>query len=96
MSRPRVLVTGATGFIAGHCVKELLENGYAVRGTVRDIARADVGHLMEIAGGSLDWQVTATGVWFFQNPLYPLPQQWTIRWSFPNGQSCGAVFTVTA
>ena len=45
---------------------------------------------------ALDWQVAATGVWFFQNPLCPLPQQWTIRWSFPNGQSCGAAFTVTA
>ncbi|MFD4431073.1 NAD-dependent epimerase/dehydratase family protein, partial [Nocardia sp. NPDC058497] len=33
----RVLVTGATGFVAGHCIAELLEHGYAVRGTVRDL-----------------------------------------------------------
>jgi nucleoside-diphosphate-sugar epimerase len=31
-----------------------MEHGYAVRGTVRDLARADVGHLTEVAGGSLE------------------------------------------
>ena len=34
-----VLVTGATGFIAQHCVVQLLNEGYCVRGTVRSIAR---------------------------------------------------------
>jgi len=34
-----VLVTGASGFIATHCILALLEKGYAVRGTVRDPAR---------------------------------------------------------
>jgi dihydroflavonol-4-reductase len=33
-----VTVTGASGFIALHCVRELLERGYRVRGTVRDLA----------------------------------------------------------
>ena len=33
-----VLVTGATGFVAGHVIKVLLEAGYNVRGTVRKIA----------------------------------------------------------
>jgi nucleoside-diphosphate-sugar epimerase len=53
----QVLVTGATGFIAGHAVAELLAHGYAVRGTVRRLASADVAHLREIerrAGGSLE------------------------------------------
>jgi len=36
-----VLVTGATGFIAMHIVRELLARGYRVRGTVRDRARAE-------------------------------------------------------
>ena len=33
-----VLVTGATGFIAKHCIKFLLEAGYQVRGTMRSSA----------------------------------------------------------
>jgi nucleoside-diphosphate-sugar epimerase len=52
-----VLVTGATGFIAGHCVQHLLEHGYRVRGTVRDPATADVAHLRAVAdrtGGRLE------------------------------------------
>jgi len=31
----KVLVTGATGFIALHCIQQLLDQGYEVRGTVR-------------------------------------------------------------
>jgi dihydroflavonol-4-reductase len=30
-----VLVTGASGFIAIHCIIQLLEQGYHVRGTLR-------------------------------------------------------------
>ena len=58
MARTTVLVTGATGFIAGHCIEELLNHGYAVRGTVRNAATADVAHLSAIArrtGGSLEF-----------------------------------------
>ena len=36
----RVLVTGATGFLASHAIAELLARGYEVRGTVRSRARA--------------------------------------------------------
>jgi|SRR6185437_42558 len=57
MSGTRVLVTGATGFIAGHCVAELLAHGYAVRGTVRDPTTADLAYLQALsrgAGGSLE------------------------------------------
>ena len=35
---PRVLVTGASGFLASHVINQLLESEkYQVRGTVRDI-----------------------------------------------------------
>ncbi len=34
-----VLVTGATGFIAQHCIVQLLEAGYKVRGTARTAGR---------------------------------------------------------
>ncbi|MEL6567983.1 MAG: aldehyde reductase [Pseudomonadota bacterium] len=35
-----VLVTGATGFIASHCIVKLLERGHTVRGTARSTSRA--------------------------------------------------------
>ena len=35
----RVLVTGGTGFIAAHCLIQLLTAGHEVRATVRDLAR---------------------------------------------------------
>ena len=37
----KILVTGASGFIASHTILELLDHGYKVRGTIRDINRAE-------------------------------------------------------
>ncbi|MFD3743404.1 NAD-dependent epimerase/dehydratase family protein [Nocardia sp. NPDC058633] len=55
----RVLVTGATGFVAGHCIAELLDHGYVVRATVRDLAaHAKRAHLTDLArrtGGDLEF-----------------------------------------
>ena len=48
----KVLVTGATGFIGLHCIHQLLEQGYAVRGTLRSQSRAQ-----EVRDG-----LTSTGV----------------------------------
>ena len=36
-----VLVTGASGFIAKHCIVRLLNEGYAVRGSLRTPGRAE-------------------------------------------------------
>ena len=35
----KVLVTGASGFIAEHCIIELLKNGYSVKGSLRTMSR---------------------------------------------------------
>lgn len=55
----RVLVTGATGFVAGHCIAELLRHGYEVRATVRDLGavwkRAYLVDLAEDTGGRLEF-----------------------------------------
>ena len=48
----RILVTGASGFIALHCIDQLLAQGHEVRGTVRSLSReaeimaalAEAGH----------------------------------------------------
>lgn len=38
---PRVLVTGISGYVASYVAKELFDQGYSVRGTVRSVAKAD-------------------------------------------------------
>ena len=39
-----VTVTGASGFIALHCVRELLRQGYRVRGTLRSLDKEPAVH----------------------------------------------------
>ena len=38
MSKGKVLVSGASGYIASYIIKDLLSIGYSVVGTVRSIA----------------------------------------------------------
>lgn len=45
-----VCVTGASGFIAAHIVRELLELGYRVRGTVRRLDPAKYAYLTALPG----------------------------------------------
>lgn len=40
-SGQRVLITGISGFLGGHVALALLKQGYAVRGSLRDLARAE-------------------------------------------------------
>ncbi len=41
MNDETIVVTGISGFIAKHCAVDLLKQGYRVRGTVRDLSKAD-------------------------------------------------------
>jgi dihydroflavonol-4-reductase len=78
----RVLVTGATGYVAGFCVRELLEHGYDVRATVRNIAVADVAHLnalgeVEFVQATLDadagWAQAVAGCDYVLHVASPIP-----------------------
>ena len=40
-NKGKVLVTGATGYVASHLIKELLQRGYEVVGTVRSLAKKE-------------------------------------------------------
>lgn len=54
MSSDLVLVTGASGYVAGHCILRLLEDGFKVRGTLRSLKRAGevTQWLMKARGGN--------------------------------------------
>lgn len=55
----RVLVTGGTGYLAGHTIVALLRAGYRVRATLRSIARApDVQEAIAEAGEYPDHRLT--------------------------------------
>ncbi|MFE7799619.1 SDR family oxidoreductase [Nocardia sp. NPDC057440] len=84
----QVLVTGATGFVAGHCIAELLEHGYAVRATVRDLAdtgkRAHLVALADRIGGELafveadldddsGWAAAISGCAYVMHVASPFP-----------------------
>lgn len=51
MSGDLVLVTGGSGFVAGHCILRLLNAGYSVRTTVRSLSReAGVREVLRVGG----------------------------------------------
>lgn len=85
-----VLVTGASGFIGLHCVLQLLQQGYRVRGTVRSEARAeevreamernvDVGDRLEIVEADLTrdegWADAARGCTYVLHVASPFPNR---------------------
>ncbi len=93
MSEPStttVLVTGASGFIAQHCILELLRAGYRVRGTVRDLdkvarvrqalsAHVDVEGRLEFVQADLSsdsgWAEAARGCRYVMHVASPLPRK---------------------
>ena len=52
MSGERVLVTGGSGFVGAHCIIQLLDAGYRVRTTVRELSRAEQVRALVTAGGA--------------------------------------------
>jgi nucleoside-diphosphate-sugar epimerase len=52
MAGEMVLVTGGTGFVGAHCILQLLEAGYMVRTTVRNLAREEDVRNMIRQGGA--------------------------------------------
>lgn len=78
----RVLVTGATGFVAGHVIAELLDHDYAVRATVRDLsATAKRAHLegrgvefvVADLGSDAGWAAAVDGCAFVVHVASPFP-----------------------
>lgn len=67
-----ICVTGATGFIASHIVEQLLEAGYKVNGTVRDLAKKDsYKHLEQFPNAAENlklFQVNRIGFTLSSNP----------------------------
>lgn len=55
---PTVLLTGITGFVAGHIAVELLRHGFAVRGSMRKLAAAaDTEKLLRAQPGCADGEL---------------------------------------
>ena len=84
----KVLVTGATGFIASHTILALVEKGYEVRGTARSASKATqlnatlsayAGKPIEIELVSADltkdegWAEAMEGVTYLQHLASPIP-----------------------
>lgn len=89
MSEPLVLVTGCTGFVAKHCIAELLRRGFRVRGTARDAERGVIalrgalGHAgidsraVEVMTADLErdagWEQAVRGVSYVLHVASPFP-----------------------
>jgi dihydroflavonol-4-reductase len=90
MTAAKVLVTGASGFIAKHCIAELLRRDFAVTATLRTPARADeVRRSVERVGADASnvsfvaadllrdegWDEAMEGCTYVQHVASPFPMQ---------------------
>jgi nucleoside-diphosphate-sugar epimerase len=86
----RVLVTGGSGYLGGWCIVTLLEQGYSVRTTVRDLAReqevrtavasaTDPGDRLEVVAADLTsdagWPEAVAGCDYVLHVASPFPPQ---------------------
>ena len=89
-SSTTVLVSGAGGFVAMHCIRQLLEQGYQVRGTLRSLSRAasvlqalaetdTAGERLEFFEADLfkdeGWQAAIAGCDYVLHVASPFPAQ---------------------
>src|SRR5690349_10541348 len=89
-SQKPILVTGATGFLASHIIKQLLDQGYKVRGTVRSLARKEKNQFLhelvpernsnlELVEADLlnsdSWEKAVQGVEYVLHVASPFPIQ---------------------
>ncbi|HEX6448884.1 MAG TPA: aldehyde reductase [Trebonia sp.] len=58
MNDVTVLVTGGTGFLAGHCIAQLVRDGYRVRFTVRSVDKAREAQRSVAAAGASTGSLT--------------------------------------
>ena len=82
-AKGRVLVTGASGYIAGFIIKALIAQGWQVRGTVRNMARASEVRAtlglpdLELVACDLlsdaGWAEAMHGIEFVQHIASPIP-----------------------
>jgi nucleoside-diphosphate-sugar epimerase len=84
-----VLVTGASGFVGMHCILRLLQDGYRVRGTVRNVERGnrvtaalakhtDVAGLTLVEadlGSDAGWQAAVAGCQRVLHVASPVPRK---------------------
>lgn len=85
MSRGVILVTGASGYIAGFIIKQLVEDGWTVRGTIRDLKKADAARKslgmpdLELFAANLSgdagWEEALAGCDYVQHIASPLPER---------------------
>ncbi|WP_280378785.1 SDR family oxidoreductase [Nocardia wallacei] len=75
----RVLVTGVSGYLAGHVVAELLAHGYRVRGTARAVTAELADRLPEVElvaadlGDDAGWAQAAAGCRYVVHTASPFP-----------------------